>query len=141
MSKMVILRGVSGSGKSTRARELVKQAEANNLKALVCSADMFFMDPNGNYVFDSKLLSKAHFWCKTRAELACELGVDLIIIDNTNTQLWEYEKYMNYANYHGYEVEEEVIGQLDEANLKVYANRNKHEVPLNMIRKQAKRFK
>lgn len=135
---MKILRGVSGSGKSTRAKELIKECGGTSI---VCSADQFFVNrETGDYDFDPKKLSQAHSWCRTRAETACELGVDLVVIDNTNTRKWEYEGYLKLAEQFGYDVEVEAVGQLDESNLKVYANRNRHGVDLEVVRAQAKRF-
>jgi predicted kinase len=143
MGKMIVMRGVSGSGKSTRAKELVQEFMDTNPEeqAIVCSADAFFVNrDSGDYEFDSKKLPSAHSYCRTRAETAMELGVELVVIDNTNTRKWEYEGYVKLAEQFGYEAEVEMVGQLDESNLKVYANRNKHGVDLEVVRAQAKRF-
>jgi len=75
-----------------------------------------------------------------RAHQAMSIGIGMVVIDNTNTRRWEFEPYLELAEQFGYEVEKITIGQFDESNLKVYANRNKHKVPLDTIRKQAKRF-
>ena len=143
MGKMIVMRGVSGSGKSTRAKELVQEFLDTNPEAqvIVCSADQFFVNrESGEYEFDQKKLQQAHSYCRTRAETAMELGVELVVIDNTNTRKWEYEGYVKLASDFGYEAEVEMVGQLDESNLKVYANRNKHGVDLEVVRAQAKRF-
>lgn len=151
------MRGVSGSGKSTRAKELrkewvkscisnwcpegVEEEDVLEAQTIICSADDFFVDhSSGEYNWDPKKLGAAHSWCKTRAETAMELGIGWVCIDNTNTAKWEYEPYLEMAKRFDYEVEVVKVGQLDESNLKVYANRNKHGVSLDVIRKQAKRF-
>lgn len=135
MPVVYIMRGVSGSGKSTRAKELTR----GQPNTYVCSADDFFMK-NGKYEFDQRRLTEAHAWCKGRFHAALELGVGTIVVDNTNTQKWEYQPYVDAAAQAGYEVKIERVGELDETNLRVYANRNKHGVPLEVLRKQAKRF-
>lgn len=141
MSKLVIMRGVSGSGKSTRAKEIAKMTKSAGQSVYICSADDYFIDrSSGRYEFDAKKLGGAHSWCKTKAETAMDLGVDVVIIDNTNTKRWEFQAYIELAEAFGYNVEIEKVGQLDESNLKVYANRNKHGVSLDVIRKQAQRF-
>lgn len=155
MSECRILRGVSGSGKSKRAKQLIKEWVAARPWAgipgdiglvlerttIICSADQFFVNPDsGKYEFDAKKLSLAHARCKTRAETAMELGVGLVIIDNTHTRHWEYKPYVELAERFGYEVKIEMVGQLDDSNLKVYANRNSHGVPLEAVRKMAARF-
>jgi len=139
---MKIMRGVSGSGKSTRAKELMKEhLQTEGASAIICSADQWFVNhETGEYEFDAKKLSQAHAYCRTRADTACELGVGLVIIDNTNTRKWEYEGYLKIAERFGYDVDVEVVGQLDDSNLKVYANRNRHGVDLEVVRAQAKRF-
>jgi len=136
--RLVIMRGVSGSDKSTRAKEIHDNA-GNYDTAVICSADEYFMQ-DGTYQFDPRLLGQAHAWCRGRASAAMELCADLVIIDNTNTQAWEYETYLSLAARYDYEVEYEVVGQLDDESLELYASRNTHGVPLEVIRKQAQRF-
>lgn len=143
MGRVIAMRGVSGSGKSTRVKELIKEfMEANPDGATyVCSADNFFVDPaSGKYEFDHKKISSAHVWCKGNANAALSLGTDLVIIDNTHTQTWEWKPYQELAEQFGYDFETCVVGELDEASLKEYANRNTHGVPLDAIRRMAKRF-
>jgi len=151
MGKLVIMRGCSGSGKSTKAREIAEKWERDMQDvasagllggiAVICSTDEFFVDPeSGKYAFDLKGLTKAHAWNLGRAHQATSIGVGMVVIDNTNTQRWEFEAYLALAKRFGYEVEKITVGQFDESSLKVYANRNKHKVPLDTIRKQANRF-
>ena len=142
MKKIVIMRGVSGSGKSTKAKEIIKETIKDGcFTSITCSADQFFIDPkSGRYEFDARKLGIAHTFCRAKVEAAVELGANLIVVDNTNTQKWEFEPYINIAEANDYECEEVMVGTLDEADLKVYANRNKHGVPLESIRKMAKRF-
>jgi len=141
MSKVIIMRGVSGSGKTTKAKELINETLKEGDTAIVCSADRFFIDPaSGKYEFDHRKLGMAHAFCRGKVEAAIHLAADLVIVDNTNTQKWEYAPYVALAEENGYECEEVMVGTLDESDLKVYANRNKHGVPLDSIRKMANRF-
>jgi predicted kinase len=123
-----ILRGVSGSGKSTFAK---------TLNGAVCSADDFFFYDNG-YHFDAKSLGKAHSWCLGKCEGLMLGNCPIIIIDNTNTQHWEYAKYVGLAKRHGYNIEIHVVGDL--TSLEEYSKRNVHGVSLEIIKKQAERF-
>lgn len=61
-------------------------------------------------------------------------------MDITNTRKWEYEKYLVLAEEHGYEIEEVIVGGLDEESIKLYTERDVHGVPLETIRKMAERF-
>ena len=144
MNKITIMRGVSGSGKSTKAKELIKEvlnATDGTASTIICSADQFFIDPeSGRYEFDHRKLGSAHAYCRAKVEAAVELGANLIIVDNTNTQKWEFAPYVAIAEANDYECEEIMVGTLNDDDLKAYANRNKHGVPLESIRKMAKRF-
>lgn len=140
--KLIIMQGPSGSGKSTKAQELVAETKSRGGSYIICSSDNFFVDrKTGEYNWDVNKLRAAHSWCRTRAEMAMEYGWELVVIDNTNTRKWEYQAYLDMAEEFGYEVEICRVGQLDESNLKVYAERNVHGVPLDTIRKQAERIK
>jgi len=141
--KVIAMRGIPGSGKSTKVRELVKKFMDENPSGTtyVCSADKFFVNSvSGKYEFDPKKIGTAHAWCRGNANAALSLGVDLVFIDNTNTQKWEWASYEQMAADFGYEFETCVVGELDENSLKLYANRNTHGVPLEAIRRMAKRF-
>ena len=134
--RLVILRGVSGSGKSTRTMEFIAE-KTNNFS--VCSADDYFMNA-GVYVFNPSFLGAAHAACKNKARHAIKEKVGLIIIDNTNTQTWEFKDYVEMAKDAGYRVSVETIGYTDEDTIKEYAERNRHGVGLDVVRKQAQRF-
>ena len=133
--KVKILRGISGSGKSTLAKKAAKETPS-----IICSADQYFIDPAGRYKFDHRKLGEAHAFCRGKFKAALELGVELIIVDNTNTQRWEFAPYIEMAKLHNYECEEIIVGRFEEAAIKIYANRNVHGVPLEAVLKMAKRF-
>ena len=138
-----IMRGVSGSGKSTKAKKLIQEYlnENDGDSAIICSADQYFVDPvSGKYEFNPKKLGEAHSFCRGKFKAALELGADLVIVDNTNTKRWEFKPYVEMAKAYECECEEVIVGGLEENDLKVYANRNTHGVPLDAIRKMAKRF-
>lgn len=88
-----ILRGVSGIGKSTFTRRIVA---ASGAACEICSADDYFVNRNtGRYDFDRSRLKEAHAFCKQRFAEALKKRVPLIFLDNTNTQRWHYEPYMD----------------------------------------------
>ena len=129
MKKLFIIRGLPGSGKST----VVKQY----IGATVCSADDFFMI-DGKYVFDRSKIGQAHAACRSKAIDAMMAGVEQVVIDNTNTQRWEYLPYVELSAQYGYEVEVIAVGNLHDVEL--YAKRNVHGVPLAAIKKMAARW-
>jgi predicted kinase len=131
-NKVVICRGISGSGKSTKARELAKGSQGS----VICSADDFFVN-NGKYNFNPRLLRNAHQYCFKKFTDSLQEGIQLIIIDNTNTQRWEYEKYVDHAQAAGYEVEIIAMPFIDP---ELAAKRNVHGVPLDVIKKMQARW-
>ena len=49
MKKLIILRGVPGSGKSTYAKNLIKYLTDVGFTAVSYEADTYFYDKDGNY--------------------------------------------------------------------------------------------
>jgi predicted kinase len=129
---MVILRGLPGSGKSSFAQKLYMKfagATSNRDRVKLCSADSFFMKevnppdvlvgralvgqlgrPQLEYQFNPALLGQAHQKCWQDAYQACCDDVPLIIIDNTNSQMWEYANYQCLAKLAGYAVTIQEVG-------------------------------
>ena len=127
MTKLTILRGISGSGKSTYAEE-------NYPNAAICSADDYFI-MDGNYNFDPSKLSEAHGSCFRWANNYLSEGCD-VVIDNTNTQVWEMAPYILLAQSMHAKIEIIRI----ECNPSVAAKRNVHGVPEHIITRMCDRM-
>ena len=84
--KLLILRGAPGSGKTTICKHKFKSWVRT-------SADDYFIDSNGNYKFDPKLLQDAHDKCFNRTVTAIETGKN-VVVDNTNRALNEFKRYL-----------------------------------------------
>ena len=93
--QLIIMRGISGSGKSTIAKTLVG-------KGKIFSTDDFFMQGD-KYFFDPKKIGLNHKLNQERTEEAMKQGVTPIVIDNTNDELWEMKPYVTLADKYGYE--------------------------------------
>ena len=131
---LYILRGISGSGKSTKAKDLV-----NKDMTKVFSTDDYFMK-DGKYIFNPREIPTAHEWNRKRVEQALIQGIGPIVVDNTNTELWEAKPYANLAQRYGHEVkfvESEAPWRFDADEL---AKRNVHGVPKASIDKMIKRY-
>ena len=133
---LVILRGISGSGKSYLSNELLKN---NNGNGKIYSTDEFFIK-NGSYQFNPKLLGKAHIWNQTRAFKSMDDEEELIIIDNTNTCKWEAKAYVKYAVDKNYEIiiKETTTEWAKDAD--ILAKKNQHGVPKIAIQRMLKRW-
>lgn len=135
--KVVILSGVSGSGKSTKARTMWNELAAGTYCKVVSADDFFMVD--GEYKFDPSKLSAAHGACfKTFMDvLYFERGFyDLLVVDNTNTTATEIAPYVLGAQAFGVEVEILTVMCETEDDLKVCAARNAHGVPFQGVMRQ-----
>jgi predicted kinase len=99
MSKLTLIRGIPGSGKSTRAREIVAQTGAKHYEA-----DQYFVGDDGVYRFDPSQLYRAHRECMRRTRDSLEAGLD-VVVSNTFTTHREIEPYIELAEELGAEVE------------------------------------
>lgn len=121
---MIILRGISGAGKSTYVKK-------NFPDAVVCSADTYFVDQDGNYNFDPSKLGHAHNHCQNSFKHALDRNQPLVVVDNTNTTMREMKPYLQMAKDHGYDVEVVRI----ETPLDVASRRNVHGVPYDAVKR------
>ena len=124
------MRGLPGSGKSTFVKNWFKHAA-------VCSADHFFIDNiTGEYHFDPSKLKQAHKACFDKFVTMVEAEHPLVVIDNTNSQLWEYQNYLVVAETHSYSV---AIIEL-QCDISTAFQRGIHGVPKDAIERMAKRW-
>ena len=138
--QLKIIRGIPGSGKTTYVKE-------NYPEAVICSADNYFEEVaelnNTSYEeeFKPRLVGKAHAHCRDFFNLMTEvMDEPLIVVDNTNINIWEYETdYLDSGERRGYEVEiVEIPFEADKA--KVYHERNTHGVPLDVIKRMIEHY-
>jgi predicted kinase len=87
MTELVIVRGIPGSGKSTYAK---------TLGYLNYEADQYFIDPEGNYLFDATKLYQAHRWCQEKTRSALSDGLS-VVVSNTFTTRKEMKDYLEMA--------------------------------------------
>lgn len=131
MKKLIILRGLPGSGKSTWVKRYAQDA-------VVCSADHYFIK-SGEYSFSPKELTQAHQACQTHCKEAMAQG-KFVVVDNTNISRWEFEPYVKLAKEYNYSVIYITVGGRSDRECRVYAARNSHGVPLEAIRRMASRW-
>jgi predicted kinase len=99
MSRLTIVRGLPGSGKSTYAKSLgIHHVEA----------DMFWMN-NGVYQFPQdddpnkmRYLAMAHKWCYNQVRQAMWYGMD-VVVSNTFTTVDQFASYLELAHILGYD--------------------------------------
>jgi predicted kinase len=132
--KLYILCGVPGSGKSQWAMQ--KLQEPAHEETVICSANGYFVQPDGAFAYDRAKLSAAHEHCmRSCAEQIVHYGAPIVIIDNTNMTRWERSPYDLLGRAHGYEVNFVYF----HCDPEVAANRNIHGVPLETIHRMLAR--
>ena len=128
MKKVIIMRGCSGSGKSTWIRN-------NYPDATVVSADRCSIDDEGVCGFDATGVGEAHNQCLRKFVGLCEQNdYGVIIVDNTNIQVYEITPYYRIAEAFGWEVEIVCLMVHPDIAFK----RNIHNVPEEIIHKMAR---
>lgn len=90
MSKLTIIRGLPGAGKSTVAKQL------EDFSAVWIEADMFFTANTGKYEFNFEQLGTAHRWCLTTAKAMLRNNHD-VIVANTFTTWQEVKDYLKFV--------------------------------------------
>lgn len=86
--KLILIRGLPGSGKSTLARSLRYYINVE--------ADTYFLNDEGDYIFDSTKIKEAHAWCLADTELNLTY-LRSVAVSNTFTQMWEMQPYIDLA--------------------------------------------
>lgn len=125
MAKLILLRGLPGSGKSTFAKFL----EYDDFVHI--ETDMYFEYQNNNK-FDPALLKDAHAWCQSNTERLLK-NEYRVIVSNTFTQEWEMQPYFDMAKELGVEVTVLIVENR-------HGNSSIHNVPEETINKMRKRF-
>lgn len=134
MASIIIMRGISGSGKSTYIAKLRQNIKFPYVVTVV-SMDHYFMQGE-DYVFDVTKLGQAAAFCYKQylIALASAGPNDLIIVDNTNTTAVEIAPYVLAAAafdtpwcFVTLPVQEDLL-------------RNTHGVPVESVQAQIQRF-
>jgi predicted kinase len=122
--RIVILRGLPGSGKSAFAKLMFPNQ-------LVVSADDYFMK-DGVYRFDASRLGVAHARCLQNAEDLVFFGAELVVVDNCNAKLSHMKPYLDLAEESGSEVQVFRMRRLVDECVRF----NQHNVPTDVIRRK-----
>jgi predicted kinase len=104
MTKLTLIRGLPGSGKSTLGFELVKNNwKLNNEKSVLLECDMY-LTIKGEYIFDPKARIEGHTWVQNSAKVFLDNGYH-VVVTGTLTRKWEIMPYKRMADEVGCEFE------------------------------------
>ena len=129
--ELILLRGLPGSGKSTLAKIILQVRSTDEPEVL--SADDFFENSDGEYVFDSTKLKEAHNYCQFRCSERMRQQKARIVVANTFTQEWEMEEYFKKAERYNYRVHTVIVENR-------HGNQNVHGVPEDKLQQMKERF-
>jgi predicted kinase len=94
---LYLIRGVSGSGKTTTGKNIAEVLNCN-----LFEADQYF-EVDGVYKFDATQLNKAHNWCLNNVATEIREGRN-VVVSNTFTREWEFQEYVRCALLHDFRV-------------------------------------
>ena len=135
---MVICRGIPGSGKSTKAKQIFND-HPSPLKA-VCSTDDFRCYGDGVYKFNAKENAYMHGRNQELVSSLAKLNYDLVIVDNTHTTWREMRNVVLIGILNGYHItviESETPWAWD---VDQCTKRNTHAVPRDAIQMMKDRY-
>jgi len=133
IKKLYIMRGLPGSGKSFKAKQL-------GINGVVFSTDEYFII-DGKYILKLDELPNAHAWNRERAIASIKDGITPIVIDNTNVKAWEPRPYVEAGLLHGYDVSIEYAGTPWSFDVDELVKRNNHNVSKAVIEGMLANFK
>lgn len=129
MKRLILLRGLPGSGKTTLA-EFLKDTISG---CVSFAADDFFTDINGDYTFDKNKIGAAHMWCRMKVKESMASLIPTIIVHNTLTTSKELKEYTDIAEQYKYRVVSLIVENR-------HGFSNIHNVPEETLNKMKGRF-
>jgi len=123
MKTCYIMRGIAGSGKSTKARELAGES------GVIHSTDSFFMR-NGVCEFNPKLLDVNHRRNLEAFKRSIRAGIITVVADNCNHRVAHFLPYIEFARIYGYQIE---IIEMKPVSAEAAASRSLHSTPIATV--------
>lgn len=134
MKKLILLRGLPGSGKTTFA-EFLSDFILFDVTVCMFAADDYFTSEDGTYRFDANKLGAAHAQCERNAKEAMANPDEetIVIVHNTFTTEKELKPYLEMAKEYGFDVTSLVVENR-------HGNKSVHGVPEEVMGKMKGRF-
>ena len=98
MSKLVLIRGLPGSGKSTKAKEYIPNGFIH------LESDEWHFNHLGQYIFETANSKKSHIWVELNTENFIRKGKD-VVVSNVFIKMPSIVPYYNIALRYKYDFE------------------------------------
>ena len=128
---LILVRGLPGAGKTTLAKVILQLP--SNVEPEVLSADDFFVNSEGECIFDATKIKEAHNYCQFRSSERMRQHKSRIVVANTFTQEWEMDIYYDMAERYNYRVHSIIVENR-------HGNKNIHDVPEDKLQQMKERF-
>jgi predicted ABC-type ATPase len=136
--QFIIMRGIPGSGKSTKAKNL-----AGNQGQVFSADDYHVIMGGGEYMWMPKNVKNAHIWNQNRALAAFKADIPIIVIDNTNTTIREMRAFLPHireAMQRGYKVSIEEPDTSWAFDIEECFKKGTHNVPKEVLQEMFNRY-
>lgn len=90
--KLIMVRGLPGSGKTTLAKKMAKGLNTSHLEA-----DQYF-EFGDKFLFKAEWLKQAHQRCFRLTKAVLDAGHN-VVVANTFTRVWEMQHYLDLAEH------------------------------------------
>ena len=135
---VIIMRGLPGSGKTYLVQQL--KETSGDLSFSVCSADQYFRHADSGYKYSDNEIASAHSLCQDKFIDCIEQKDNIIVVDNTHLQKWEYQIYQRIALLCGYTSHVIAINCDNETLRNEFCKRCEHNIKPNVHKEMFKRY-
>lgn len=139
MKHVIILRGLPGSGKSYFSK-MIREAVVSPISVRHISMDFYWTRDGQPYRFNKDEISDAVRWTRHQFDLAMDdPEVQIVIVDNTHTRLWEMDYYCGKQMRHYYSEAVFIVLHVEDTLQRCVA-RGQHGVSVEKILDMRDRF-
>lgn len=137
---LIIMRGLPGSGKSSVSKRVQELFQGQNTHVVRICTDEILEMCEGGYLWAGYKMPLYHGIAYNIARSSFNKDVPVVILDNTNIKIKDFESYIFDARQKGYAVRIFIVGGFSEEDIQNSVKRNSHNVPEDAIRRMANRF-